>query len=227
MNVLAIIPARGGSKAIPRKNVVDFGGKPLIAWSIETALASRLVTRTVVSTDDDEISAVAEACGAEVVRRPAAISGDEAASEDALLHVLDDLRQGENYEPDLVLFVQATSPLRDADDFDSAIETLISEQADSLVSVGPFHGFLWALADGSATPVNYDPLKRPRRQDLPAEYVMENGSFFICKTHILRQLKCRLGGKITVYKQSLVNSFEINEPEDLPFLSGLLDIKQK
>ena len=122
--VLAIIPARGGSKGIPRKNVRPLLGRPLLAHSIEHARQAPSVTRVVVSTDDAEIAAVARRFGAEVVDRPAEISGDAASSESALLHVLDHLRDAEGYEPDLVVFLQATSPLRRPGDVQGAIETL-------------------------------------------------------------------------------------------------------
>jgi N-acylneuraminate cytidylyltransferase len=225
MNVLTIIPARGGSKAIPRKNLVEFGGKPVLAWSIEQARDAKQINRIVVSTDDAEITAVAKQYGAEVVTRPAAISGDTASSEAALVHVLDTLETEEQYRPDLIVFLQATSPLRGENDLDAAIDQLRAEGADSLVSVGPFHGFVWEIRDGVPKPMTYDPLNRPRRQDIPAEYVAENGSFFIFKPEILRKFNSRLGGKIAVYRQSLVDSFEINEPEDMPLLHAMLRLK--
>jgi N-acylneuraminate cytidylyltransferase len=227
MNVLAIIPARGGSKAIPGKNIIPFGGKPLLAWSIEQARACARINRVVVSTDDDEIAAISEKYDAEVIRRPAAISGDTASSESALFHVLDTLEAQEGYVPDLVVFLQATSPLRGARDLDKAIAQLEREEADTLVSAGPFHGFVWEILDGKARPLTYDPLNRPRRQDIAAEYVAENGSFFIFKPAILRTLNSRLGGKIAVYRQELVDSFEINEMEDVPLLRAMLELKQK
>lgn len=218
MNVLAIIPARGGSKAIPGKNIVDFHGKPMLAWSVEHALNSRRITRIVVSTDDPAIERVARDAGAEIIHRPAELSGDTASSESALVHVLDSLESTEGYVPDLVVFLQATSPLRGRDDLDQAIAKLEAEDADSLVSVGPFHGFLWEVTSEHARPLTYDPVHRPRRQDIKAEYLAENGSFFVFKTSILRRHNSRLGGKVTVFKQRLVDSFEINEPEDLEFL---------
>ena len=124
MNILAIIPARGGSKGIPRKNLQPLAGKPLLAYTIEHARATPAVTRVVVSTDDVEIASVAQQYGAEVIWRPAEISGDTATSEAALLHALDHLRDNEGYEPDLVVFLQATSPLRRSDDIQRAVETL-------------------------------------------------------------------------------------------------------
>ena len=104
MKVLCIIPARGGSKGIPRKNLYPLSGKPLLAYSIEDALETESINRVVVSTDDPAIADVAERYGAEVVRRPSEISGDTATSESALLHVLDHLGDTESYEPDLIVF---------------------------------------------------------------------------------------------------------------------------
>lgn len=227
MKVLAIIPARGGSKAIPRKNVVDFCGKPLLAWSIEHARACRRIDRIVVSTDDDEIAAVARTWGAEVIARPAELSSDEVSSESALVHVLDTLELREAYVPDMVVFLQATSPLRGDGDLDSAIATLEREGVDSLVSVGPFHGFLWKVTGSDCRPLTYDPVRRPRRQDLNAEYLAENGSFFIFRTTVLRTYNSRLGGKITIFRQALIDSFEINEPADLEFLREIHLVKQR
>ncbi len=110
--ILAIIPARGGSKGIPRKNLQLLAGRPLLAHTVGGGLAASTVTRVVVSTDDDEIAAVAGALGAEVVHRPAEISGDTASPSRPSLHVLDHLRDTEGYEPELVVFLQATSPIR-------------------------------------------------------------------------------------------------------------------
>lgn len=124
MEILTIIPARGGSKGIPRKNARPLAGKPLIAHTIEHAWQARSVSRVVVSTDYPEIAAVAQRYGAKVVWRPAEISGDTATSESALLHVLNYLRDREGYEPDLVVSLQATSPLRQPDDIQNTIETL-------------------------------------------------------------------------------------------------------
>ena len=132
MQVLAIIPARGGSKGIPRKNIRILAGKPLIAYTIEHARQTPSVKRIVVSTDDPEIAAVSEQYGAEVVWRPAEISGDTATSESALLHVLNYLKDAEDYEPDLIAFLQATSPLRHPDDIQNAINKLQQEPKQEL-----------------------------------------------------------------------------------------------
>lgn len=220
--MLTIIPARGGSKGIPRKNVTLLAGKPLVAHSIVQARETAGVTRVVVSTDDDEIAAVSREWGAEVVPRPAEISGDKASSESALLHALDYLKEREGYEPELVVFLQATSPLRAADDMQRAIETLRREEGDSLFSACRVEGFTWRLAGGSLTPVNYDPAKRPRRQDLKEEIWEENGSFYILKPWVLRELNSRLGGRIVMHKMDRTASFQIDEPGDFELLEHLM-----
>ncbi|QNE05550.1 acylneuraminate cytidylyltransferase [Croceicoccus marinus] len=151
MEILAIIPARGGSKGIPRKNVLPVAGKPLIAHNIAAALASLRVTRVIVSTDDAEIAAAARAHGAEVVMRPDALASDVARSEDALLHVLDTLEDAEGYRPDALALLQSTSPLTPPDDIDGTLTTLEEQNADSALAVVPFHYFLWSRGDdGSA-----------------------------------------------------------------------------
>jgi len=212
--VLAIIPARGGSKGIPRKNLRLLKGQPLLAYSIGHALAASEITRTVVSTDDAEISELARASGAEVVQRPADISGDHASSESALIHALQYLRDRENYEPELVVFLQATSPIRKAGDLDKAISKLRSEDADSLFSATRLDRFAWRVEGTNALPLNYDPQNRPMRQAAPLD-VMETGSFYIFKPWVLNQTKIRLGGRTTVYMTGFAESLQVDEPEDL------------
>lgn len=221
LQVLALIPARGGSKGIPHKNVQPLAGKPLLAYSIEQARATRSITRVVVSTDDDAIAAVANQYGAQVVWRPAEISGDTATSESALLHALDYLRDTERYEPDLVVFLQATSPLRQVDDIQNAIETLRREQADSLFSACAVEGFVWRKEGEQLTSLTFDYRHRQRRQDAP-EDLMENGSIYVFKPWTLRQFDNRLGGKIAVYRMNLLDSFQVDEPSDLELMAQLL-----
>ncbi len=219
--VLVIIPARGGSVGVPRKNVRSLAGRPLIEWSIDDALRAPSVTRVVVSTDDAEIAAVSRAAGAEVVCRPADLAGPTASSESALVHTLDALASRDDYEPDLVVFLQCTSPLRQPDDIENAVQQLRSERADSLFSCCPSHGFLWRRGADSVSALNYDPARRPRRQDAP-EDVVENGSIYIFRPSVLRQTGSRLGGKITTYPMRVVDSFQVDEPGDLELMEALI-----
>ncbi len=201
------------------------GGKPLIAYSIEQARQTPSIGRILVSTDDAEIASVAQDYGAEVVWRPAMISGDEATSESALLHALDHLRDREAYEPGLVVFLQATSPLRRPDDIERAIQTLVQEDADSLFSAGPVHGFVWRLSGGALSSLSYDYRNRQRRQEAPEDLV-ENGSIYVFRPWVLRELGNRLGGKIAVYRMDPLDSFQVDEPGDLPLMEQLLMLRR-
>jgi len=222
---LAIIPARGGSKGIPRKNLQVLGGRPLLAYSIEQARKTPAIDRVVVSTDDPEIAGVAMENGAEVVWRPMEISGDCATSESALLHALDHLRTKEDYDPELVVFLQATSPLRQPDDIQNAITQLNVAGADSLFSACRVHGFIWRQDGQRLSSLSYDYGNRQRRQDL-SEDLMENGSIYVFKPWVLRQCNNRLGGKITVYRMHVLESLQVDEPGDLELMEILLPLRQ-
>lgn len=218
---LAIIPARGGSKRIPRKNLIRLGGIPLLTHSIRHAQDSRSVDQVIVSTDDDEIASVAIGEGAEVIHRPATLSGDDASSESALIHVLDTRRDAGKSDPDLIVFLQCTSPVRDQGDVDRAIEALERHDADSALSVCETKRFIWkAGADGPA-PVNYDFRARKREQDFDPQY-QENGSIYLCKPWILRQHNNRLGGRIVLYEMDYWSSFQIDTPEDVELCEWIL-----
>lgn len=224
--IVAIIPARGGSKGIPRKNIRMLAGKPLLAWSIQAARGTPSIGRVVVSTDDAEIGAIAQQYGAEVIWRPAEISGDTATSESALVHALDYLRDTEQYMPDLIVFLQATSPLREPDDIQNAIKTLQREDADSLFSACPVHGFIWRRDQNGLQSLTYDYRHRQRRQEAP-EDLMENGSIYVFKPWVLRELNNRLGGKITVYRMSVRHSFQVDDPDDLALIEQLMSARSR
>ncbi|MBF0295000.1 MAG: acylneuraminate cytidylyltransferase family protein [Magnetococcales bacterium] len=221
MKILAIIPARGGSKGIPRKNLALLGGKPLLVHSIEHCQQVAAIHRIVVSTDDAEIGQVAQQHGAEVVWRPTEISGDAASSESALRHVLDTLTANEGYAPDLVVFLQATSPLRQPSDLQNAIDLLIRENADSAFSYCKMHGKLWHRTQGLLDSVSYDYRNRQPRQHMPEE-LLENGSFFLFKPWVLRQHDNRLGGKIVAAEMPYADSLDVDEPPDLLLAERLL-----
>ncbi len=219
--IVAIVLARGGSKGIPRKNLLEVAGKPLIGYTLEQAREVRAISKLVVSTDSDEIACVARQFGAEIVRRPAALSGDTASSESALMHCLSHLGNSEGIQPDLVVFLQPTSPLRSPHHIEEAIATLEREGADSLFSAGPLQGLAWRVDADELKPVSYDPLHRVRRQDAP-EYLAENGSIYVFKPWVLRNLGSRLGGKIAVFRMAALDSFEVDESEDVPLVEFLL-----
>ncbi len=218
--IIAVIPARGGSKGIEKKNIRSFAGKPLIAHTIEQAMASRSVQRIFVSTDDDEIASISKKCGAEIVWRPSGISNDTASSESALLHAVNELEDREQFSPDHVIFLQCTSPLRKPGDIDAAVQIFVEEKADSLLSVSKSHQFFWVEQGGGARPVNYDYKNRPRRQDFGEQYV-ENGSIYICKSRILKETTNRLGGKISMYEMEKWQAFEVDDAEDFKLCEWL------
>lgn len=221
MTVLALIPARGGSKGLPGKNIRALRGLPLIAHSIRQARSSRHVTRVCVSTDDDAIAAAARDHGAEVITRPAHISGDTASSESALLHALDWLREREDWQPELVCFLQCTSPIRAVGDIDAAIERLRAEAADSLLSVSPSHRFLWRRGEHGAESINYDWRTRPRRQAMAPQFV-ENGSIYLFRPDALRAGGNRLHGRVALHEMSEQAALEIDSLLDFQLVEAVL-----
>lgn len=224
---LAVIPARGGSKGIPRKNVRMVAGRPLIGWTIRAARAATRVDRVVVSTDDREIADVAAEYGAEVVWRPAEISGDAASSESALLHTLAELERTEGYTPELLAFLQCTSPLTAAQDIDGTIAQLIDANADTSLTVTPFHYFIWKDdGDGGAAAVNHDKAVRPRRQDRDPQY-LETGAVYAMRTQGFLKSKHRFFGKTVSYVMPAERVFEIDEPRDLIVVESLLRLREE
>lgn len=215
LNIVCIIPARGGSKGIPKKNIIDVAGKPLIAWSIEQAQNSKYLRNHVyISSDCDEILEVAQKYGANIIKRPDDISGDKASSESALFHAIFEIEKNNN-KVDLVVFLQATSPLRESKDIDNAIDELIEKEFDSLFSASELEDFfIWTYdADKNLTSLNYDFLNRKRRQDVSAQFV-ENGSIYVFKPKVLFDHNNRLGGKIGMSLMENWKMYEIDSLED-------------
>lgn len=222
MTTVAVIPARGGSKGIPGKNLIPFCGKPLMVWSIEQALDANGIDSVWVSSDSDEILDVAEQSGARGIKRPKSISGDMASSESAWLHALDEL-EARGLSVDAMVGVQATSPVRVAEDIERGIQVFFESDCDSLFSAAPLGDFLiWQKAAGDGLrSMNYDYHNRSRRQDFSEQYV-ENGSFYIFTPQLIRRDGNRLGGKIGMSTMEFWKSFEIDEPEDVAFCALLM-----
>lgn len=222
MNTLAIIPARGGSKGIPRKNIKLLCGKPLIAWTIEAALAAESIDRLVVSTDDREIAAASRNFGAEVTMRPAEISGDRASSESALLHVLRTLSDEEGYRPDIVVFLQCTAPLTKPEDIDGTVRVVSEGGCDSAVTMTPFHHFVWRHdSERNLQGVNHDQNQRLMRQEREAEF-LEVGAVYALSTEGFLESRFRFFGRVGKYLIPQQRAFEIDEPQDWPVAQALL-----
>lgn len=210
---ICIIPARGGSKSIPQKNLISFSGKPLIAWTIIQAKLSKYIDRLIVSSDSPEIISVAGEYGAETVLRPEELASDEASSESAIKHAISSFNLNPN---DLIVFLQATSPLRGINDIDLSIKHLLESNADSLFSMSSIDDFTaWVKQDnGNLAGLNFDPKNRGRRQDRKNTY-LENGSIYLFYKHVLDKHNNRFGKNIEMYPMSLWKSYEIDNPEDL------------
>lgn len=233
--VVAVIPARGGSKGVPAKNLAAVGGVPLVARAVRECRAARLVTDVVVSTDDAGIAAAARGAGAVVVRRPGDIAGDTATSEAAVLHAMDAYEAEQGTTVDAVLLVQCTSPFIVREDIDGVAAAVVEDGADSALTVAPFHGFVWRDAENAmagaadATDgghgVNHDKSFRPRRQDRPQD-LLETGAAYAMDAAGFRTSGHRFFGRTELVRTDPARVLEIDDPHDLArarALAPLLD----
>lgn len=223
-NILCVIPVRGGSKGVPGKNLRPVAGRPLVEWTIGHALGSTTSMRVIVSTDSEEIAEVARGAGAEVpFLRPAELASDTAPTEPTVLHAIDWARSA-GWEPDIVVLLQATSPIRRADSIDRAIAQLVAEGADSLVGVVPSSPFLWRQGDPPVA--GYTVSARPRRQDMTEEMIplRETGSLYVTRTRIYDEYANRLGGRISLFVMDEREGLDIDTEVDLAIAEGLLAI---
>lgn len=224
--VLAVIPARGGSKGVPGKNLAEVAGIPLVARAVRACLAAPTVTDVVVSTDGEDIAAAATAAGATVIRRPSAISGDTASSEAAVLHALDAFEEPRSVTVDVVLLVQCTSPFLTSSDVESVAAAVAAGEADSALTVAPFHGFLWRTRDGAGHGVNHDEAVRPRRQDRPQD-LLETGAAYAMDAAGFRTARHRFFGRTLPVATDPARVLEIDDPHDLArarLLAPLFDV---
>ncbi|GLX39286.1 hypothetical protein Sros01_53590 [Streptomyces roseochromogenus] len=221
-----MIPARGGSKGVPGKNTAPVGGIPLVARAVRACRAAPSVTDVVVSTDSRAVAAAARAAGAAVVTRPAALSGDTASSEAALLHALDSFEELYSLTVDVLLLVQCTSPFLTPSDVESVAAAVASGAADTALTAAPFHGFLWRTEpDGRGAGVNHEAAYRPRRQDRPAE-LLETGAAYAMDAAGFRAARHRFFGRTLPVPADPARVLEIDDPHDLArarLLAPLLD----
>lgn len=222
---VAIIPARGGSKGIPSKNLRRVGGVPLVERAVRAAAAASAVDLVVVSTDDDQIAGASAAAGARVIRRPAELAGDTASSESAVLHALDELESGDEKfvgeSVGTVVFIQATSPFIPSEGIDEAVAHIQRGRFDSVFSAHETYGFLWRRGDdGEAAAINHDAAHRPRRQDREPHY-LETGAFYAFSAQGFREAQHRFFGRIGIVEVPERTAIEIDDEQQLAVASSL------
>ena len=216
MNIVSIILARGGSKGIPGKNIKNFLGKPLVAWTIIQANICKNISKVYLSSDSDKILAIGKKYGAITIKRPKDISGDKARSEEAVLHLLKNLK----YKPDGVVMLEPTAPLRDLLDIDNCIDNFYKNKWDSGFSGAILEDFLiWKFnKKNKLIPINYNFKKKVPRQFRDPE-IVENGAIYIFTPDSINKNNNRFGGRIGFSLNQVWQSFEIDNIQDWKFVS--------
>ena len=224
MNVLAVIPARGGSKSIPLKNIKELHGKPLLKYTIESAQRSASINRIVVSTDNFHIAKVAEECGIEVIMRPAELATDEAPTEWALLHVLDELKDREKYDPDVVLTLEPTSPFRSPETIDRCVEIFMTTDADSVIGVVETRSCYGRFTQG-----RFEFLfpGQPRRRQEREPLFRESSTIYGTRVEVLRRKRSVLGDKLYPLVISEDQAVDINTLFDFEIAEVLMKERLK
>ena len=221
--VVAVIPARGGSKGVPGKNLRRVGGRSLVERAVDACRSARLVDAVYVSTDDPDIARAATAAGALVIDRPVDLAGDTASSESALLHALDHL-DSTGGSPEVLVFVQCTSPFIAADDLDRGIRLVTEGPADSAFSGVATYEFLWRRAvDAGVDGQNHDPRVRPRRQDRAPDF-RETGAFYVMAVDGFRAARHRFFGRTEVVEVSELTAVDIDHEHDVMLATALAEV---
>lgn len=224
MSVLAVIPARGGSKGIPKKNIAPLAGRPLIAYTIEAARAARRIDRCVVSTDDAEIAAVAQQLGAEVIERPAELASDDARTEAALLHAVDAVKAADGFDADIVVTLEPTSPLRTAALIDCCVESVLESDADSALTVIETRECLGTMRDGY---FEYLVKNQPRRRQDREPLYKESSTVYVTKTETLRRLGSVCGERPLAIIVDPEEAIDINAPFDLVVAEAAIRFREQ
>jgi N-acylneuraminate cytidylyltransferase len=222
VRILCVVPARGGSKGVRRKNLRDVAGKPLLVWTVEQALAARPAMDVVVSTDDAEIADVARAAGALVpFLRPAELARDETPTEPVVRHAIAAAREADA-APDAVVLLQATSPVRHPGTLSRALAQFSASGVDSLVGVVPQAPFIWT--DGAEPSAAYDVTARPRRQDLTPEALRyrETGSLYVTRPWVYDELDNRIGGRVGLFVMDELEGIDVDTELDLDVADATL-----
>ena len=222
---LIVVPARGGSKGVPRKNLRAVGGLPLIDWSIRSGQESHHSKAVVVSTDDDEIAQIATSSGALVVLRPAHLATDTSQTELTIAHVLDEITDADSYSH--LVLLQPTAPIRRVGLVDQAIEKMLSDGSDSLVGVVESSPFIWKGSTTNATP-QYDVAQRPMRQSFAASDMSyrETGNIYITTVSAFRNSDCRVSGKTSLFVLNTNEGLDIDTEFDVELADTLLRISK-
>ncbi|MDD5751687.1 MAG: acylneuraminate cytidylyltransferase family protein, partial [Candidatus Peribacteraceae bacterium] len=227
--VLALIPARGGSKSVPRKNILPIGGRPLLLWTIDAAKASGVCDRIVVSTDDEEVAALARSAGAEVpFLRPPEFARDDTPDYPVFTHAVDWLEKHEKWRPDIVLWLRPTSPLRTADDIRNALDLLNSTGADAVRSVSETkqHPYWMKLMDAQSrlSPfiAGHDENTFPRRQLCPPVWLL-SGLVDVIRVSSALENGVLFGGDVRGYIAPAERSLELDSPSDIEPIVQALD----
>jgi len=229
MRVLGLIGARGGSKGIPRKNLVDLAGHPLIYYTFSEARKSRLLDRVVLSTDDTEIAALAKSCGVEApFLRPADLASDTAALADAIQHALEWLKANEAYTPDAILLLQPTSPLRQTKHIDEAVTLFQTENADSVISLSPPQEHPWDMVYFEDQRMHFarDKYSELTNRQTYREFFYINGAIYITRLELFAKHKNFWAGKITPYHMDALDSIDVDSEADLVIADCLLRRRQ-
>lgn len=223
MNVLAIIPARGGSKGIPRKNLQTLAGKPLLVHAIEQARAASGITRILVNSEDAEIRAVAEANGVETMDRPEEFHHDNSVQEvDRLLKWIVGELESRGEQIDVVVLLYATSPLREVASIEAAIRLVTEAGYDSALTLYEDTRYLWRRNGDVVEPTNYDPATRGPRQKESWNQWAENKAVYVMKRDLLMETGCRLGGRIGSVEMPAWRSIDVDGPADLELCESIL-----
>lgn len=223
--ILAIIPARGGSKGVPRKNIKELNGKPLIAYTIEAAKKSKFLDRVVVSTEDKEIAEISKKSGANIpYLRPIELAKDDSPTIDAVIHMIKWLQENEKYKPDYICVLQCTSPLRDENDIDGTIEKMINSNTDGSVSIceAEVNPYWTNIFNGDRLDYFMKEGKNiTSRQKLPKIYRI-NGAVYVVKTEVLINQKTLEPENITGYIMKNENSIDIDSILDFKIAELLI-----
>ena len=213
-NVMAIIPARGGSKGIPRKNLKKLANKPLVVYSLEHALSSKYINKVILNTDDQEIANIGKLPGVEILMRPHELSTDDAKVDPMLIWTVKQVEKS-GKSLDVIVLLYPTSPFRSVSKIDEAIAKVTEGNADSVLSIYEDVTYLWEKVDDTIVPTNYEPKNRGPRHSEGWNQWAENKAIYVMKRDLLMNTGCRLGGKIDYVEMSKIESIDIDDENDL------------